>query len=213
MDIRYVNKEGEQLFSEQIKTIKEYNKQYYSNNVLMYEESYYEGVLYGIDYYNREGREHRMILDEIMDEKYNEHNIIHQIFYPEGFRLETLFVYGDGKELLGKINTLYDVNNYGIGYEIFFDGIGLTTKPNYASTNKEYWDLDINPKERLFVCHFDSETGTVESIEFENNHIGWMGQDREFINPDVEEIMKRTKMSAELAYYYTIPDIIPKFRD
>jgi hypothetical protein len=122
--------------------------------------------------------------------------------------LEKDFYYDKNGVNTALSNVLYDSDNNQIGAEMFNNGIIA-----YEDTIKEYYDLDVNPEDPIFICSYDNG-GTLIDIDAPNEHLDPDGQEREvYLNqPDhIAILMAITGITQELMDYYMSPDVTPNF--
>lgn len=209
MIIKYQNSSESFITEQQAIILGEYNKLYFQSGSLIKEEEFDDNEIYGLIIYNHNNQSHQTLINTNFDKtKYEVFTIIEEQNFPEGLYLKKLYLFDSNEILLGKTHSLYDTNNKLIGYERFLDN---NTFPDERS--KQYWDISINPNNIIFECIFDKNTGNIDSLYFNQEHLNNSGQDHFTLDipNDIQELINITGMSQQLAGYYSTPEIIPNF--
>ena len=205
MKVIFVNSFDEEISQQQALVSSDYGIRYLEGNVIQKEERYLKGELRDLRFYNVSRESHEAIwnAEYISGLGFS----IVEVEYFGDYRLEKTYSYDENFFHYGFDNVLYDPNDIKICSEAGKGGVA-----DYNLTMKEYFDPKIYDDGPVFICFFDDRDGSFESIEFPNEEICNLGQEREvFFNTpaDIEIIRGRTGISKELMDYYLSPNVIP----
>lgn len=205
MEIKYIDTLDNEINQQQASILGRYIKRYIESGVIKKDEYYSDGDFILLTHYKTNNETHQEILNIELDGK----TMVIREFENFGmYKLEKDFYYDESGVNTALSNVLYDPNNNQVGAEMSNGGIVA-----YENTIKEYYDLDVNPEDPIFICSYDNG-GTLINIDAPNEHLDPDGQEREvYLNqPDhIAILMAITGITQELMDYYMSPDVTPNF--
>lgn len=209
MTITFKDEDDNIVSFQETASLEEYIKVYSKNNRVVKEETFLDQKLSILRLHNWDNENHQKLVSTFFQNKYKAFTITDHQRYIGDFELYKGYGYSQNGILLSRGNTLYDANHYAIGSEIFFDQNSL---PSYDWSFKSYWNLKENPDDEIFKCRYHRTTGKLLYIRFENAHLNPLGQASKMLyEGDIGKLIDLTGISQELAEYYMVPEVIPKF--
>ena len=186
-----------------------YSKIILSNNEIIQEEIFENGVLSRITVFIDGNQNHDSILKN--DTFLGNYILVGERKTIGDFKYEKVFDYGNSHTLKSIYTVVCDKHGNHIAHSYTEDLVNEI--PYWNATKKYYFDSSIRPNGSLFECVFDDDGKLIPiTIEIEELNMGdhdgtWIYDDED----GIEELMQITGMSKELAQYYLSTEIIPNF--